>query len=695
MPSVKQQLLALKIGSLDPSTFRVLEFKGTEQISGCFEFNIKANSEEKDLAYDDMIGQPAALTVAGDDFEVRHHGVISTVDQTPRGKGLHLYEFKIVPRIYMLERNQQNRIFQSMTVQEIVEEVLKQSGMEARDFKFEAKDKFPKREFTVQYNETDFHFITRLLEDEGIFYFFRHEDGLDVTVFANGPTSVEDLPNTPEVLFHPDTGMQREATDFIESMKKIQRMVTEKVTVKDYNYRTPQVNIMAQAGPENAGELYVYGAHVKTTDEAQRIAKIRAEGLAGQKVKFEGKGSCRSMRTGYRFKIDDPHETGFDGTYLITEVHHQGNQKEGFEGEDSEPQYQNTFTCIPADVPFRPDVITSKPKVEGLLTAVVDGQKGKYAYIDEEGRYRMKLHFDRGSESDGKASRAVRMAQPYSGKGYGMHFPLHTGTEIAVGFVNGDIDRPIIIGTIPNPDNSTPAKSGNNSQNVIRSHSGHQLCLEDKEGETGVNLNTSGGHSLSLDDTASKKGITVNTTDGHILGLDDKNQKIFVGTKDGHQLVMDDKGTKFTLETKDGHKVVLDDGGKSITVESKGGHSLKLDDSGKNVDLTSTGKHKTEAKDEITLTVGQSTLSMKKDGTIVLSGKKISLEAMTDIELSGMNIKLDAKQKVTVGGLQEISLAGAAASMAVKPTGVETSGPMVKISATGMLDLSGPMVKIN
>ncbi len=695
MPEIKQQLIALKIGSLEPDTFRVLSFQGVEHVSNTFEFTIQATSEEKELDYDDLVGQPATLMVAGDGFLVPHHGVISFVDQTPRGNSLHLYEFTLIPRFQLLERNTQNRIFQSMTVQEIVEEVLKQSGMESRDYKFEAKDKFPKREFTVQYNESDWQFVRRLLEDEGIFYFFRHEDGLDVVVFANEPNSVAEIPNTPEVLFYPDTGMQREETDFVESLKKSRKMVTEKVTVKDYNYRTPQVNIMAQSGPDNAGELYLYGTHVKTTDEAERIAKMRAEAKACQKIILNGSGSCRSMRVGFRFKLGDPHETNFGGTYFITSVKHKGNQREGFDGGAQETQYENDFTCIPADVPFRPEPVTPKPKVDGILTAVVDGQKGKYAYIDEEGRYRMKLHFDRGAESDGKASRPVRMAQPYSGRGYGMHFPLHTGTEVAVGFVNGDIDRPIALSTIPNPDNATPVKSGNSSQNVIRSHSGHQLCLEDKEGETGATLSSSGGHSFSLIDTAKSKGATLTTSGKNTLGLDDTNKKIYLGTTDGHQLVMDDQGTKCTFETKDGHKFALDDGGKHITLESSGGHSLKLDDSGSKVDLTSTGTHTTEAKDEITITVGKSTINMKKDGTIVISGKKISLEATTDIEMSAMNIKLDAKQKVSLTGMQEVSLASTPASVSVKPTGAETSGPMVKLAGMAMVELSGPMVKIN
>jgi type VI secretion system secreted protein VgrG len=684
MASADTSVFSFQLGAMPLDTFRVLEFIGQEAISECYRFTIRAVAFDTELKFEDGIGVPACLFVRGKEYDIVHYGVITAFTQVPDSDGTvmlnHTYEFTLEPRLRWASYTVQSRIFHEKDVLQIAEEVLKPYLKKEQDFKIDGKfevsgQSYSKREFTVQYNESDLDFLQRLLEDEGLFYFFDHSGDREVLMVTNKKENVKPMENTPKLAFRPDTGMHADAGECVESLQKTMRWVSgSRTTVKDYNYRTPESPVIGAVDMQGAtGEFYHYGDHVKTADEAKRLAQIRSEMFFCQREIYRGAGTARSMHSGHRFTLEHADAEGFNGEYLVTRVTHRGDMAEDVAADAkaanrTRPHYTNSFEAIPAAVQFRPQLRTAKPKAAGILTAKVDGQKGSYAYIDEEGRYRMKLFFDRSEDKDGKASKAIRLAQPYAGAGYGMHFPLHTDTEIAVGFVDGDLDRPVGLGAIPNPGKGSPVKAGNKSQNMMKSHSGNSMILEDKEGATGIHLATSGGHKMGFDDAAGTKGFKATTSGGHSLALDDKGQGISLHTTGGIDFKLDDKGTQVILDTH-GNTITMKDSGANINIKTaSGGLSITMDGGG--------GKIAIDASTEIKLTVGSSSLTMGSDGAIKLAGK--------DVTVSGTaSVMVDGGPKVTMKG----------ADASVKGTGsVNIAGGTVTSQADTLNTIKGAAI---
>jgi type VI secretion system secreted protein VgrG len=661
MASADTSVFSFQVGALPLDTFRVIEFIGQEALSECYHFTIRAVAFDKELKFDEAIGVAGTLYVRGADYEVVHYGVITAFTQVPDSDGTvalnFTYEFTLEPRLRWASYTVQSRIFQNKTVPQIAEEVLSDYLIKDQDFKIDAKyevkgQDYPKREFTVQYNESDLDFLQRLLEDEGLFYFFDHSGDREVLIITNKKEAVKPLENTPKLDFRPETGMHAEDGEYVDSLQKSMRWVSgSRTTLKDYNYRTPETPVIGAFEMEGTtGEFYHYGDHVKTADEAKRLAQVRAEMFFCQRELYRGTGIARSMHCGHRFTLEHADAEGFNGDYLIVRVTHLGEMGGEAAGKGPAPHYRNTFEAIPAAVQYRPPLKTPKPKAPGILTAKVDGQKGSYAYIDEEGRYRMKLFFDRSEDKDGKASKAIRLAQPYAGEGYGMHFPLHTETEIAVGFVDGDLDRPIGLGAIPNPSKGSPVKAGNKHQNMIKSHSGHSITLDDKEGATGIHLATSGGHKMGFDDAAGSKGFSVKTSGGHSLALDDKGQGISLHTTGGIDLKLDDKGTQVVLDTH-GNTITMKDSGANINIKTaSGGLSITLDGGG--------GKIAIEASQEIKLSVGASSLTMGQDGTIKLAGKDVTVSGTASLMADGGPKATLKGVDTSISGTGSVNIAG-------------------------------------
>jgi len=710
MASADTSIFSFQVGAFPLDTFRVIEFIGHEALSQCYTFTVRAVAFDTELKFDEGIGVAGALFVRGADYEVIHYGVITAFTQVPDSDGTvalnHTYEFTLEPRVRWASYTVQSRIFQNKTVLEIADEVLADYLMKDTDYKIDAKyevggQNYAKREFTVQYNETDLDFLQRLLEDEGLFYFFDHSGDREVLIITNKKDAVKAPEKTPKLSFLPEIGMHGEASEYVNTLRKTMRWMSgSRTTVKDYNYRTPDTKVMGMYEMEGTtGEFYHYGDHVKTPDEAKRLAQIRAEMFFCGRETYHGTGVARGMQAGRRFTLEHADAEGFNGDYLITQVTHHGDLDTATENTDGttnrpRPHYTNSFEAIPAAVQFRPRLNTVKPKAPGILTAKVDGQKGSYAYIDEEGRYRMKLFFDRGEDKDGKASKAIRLAQPYAGAGYGMHFPLHTETEIAVGFVDGDLDRPIGLGALPNPSKGTPVKAGNKHQNMMKSHSGNTFTLEDKEGSTGIHLASSGGHKMGFDDAAGSKGFSVKTSGGHGLALDDKGKKIGLTTTGGHSLTLTDEGKAISIATTGKLVVNMDDAGKSISISDSGSNSIVLDAAGKKISLAADTDISITGKSSITLTSGSSSISLKSDGTIAISGKSVSITGTDSVSVGPKAVSLNGSDKVTATSSKEVSLGVASSSVSVKPDGVSTSGAKVSASAIGVHEIGGALIKI-
>ncbi len=707
----------LKVGDLPADTFKVLDWTGHEKISECYSFHITAICLEGDIDYEKIMGKPVKLKVFLSEGNAHHLGIVTHYQQVPIGDGAMEYEITFEPKFKLLAHGSKSRVFQNMDVKEIVSEVLKDNAFSDADFKFDAKDNFPKREYTVQYNESDLQFIHRLLEDEGVFYFFNHEGDASVLVLANQALSIKPTPHQDTIRFYPETDMNtKDEHDYIFTVHRKQQMVTGNAMVKDYNYRYPDTNVIGHANQKGQGEHYVFGQHTKSVDEANRLAKLYAELFACKKIVLEGQSVCRPMRSGYRFKMEDTHVPAFEGNYLVLEVHHHGDQREGAHANKTPNRlYSNSFACIPVDTQFRPERKTPKPIIHGVIAAKVDGEEGKYAYLDDQGRYRAKMPFDLGDKNKGQATKAIRLIQPYAGSNFGMHFPLLNGTEIILSFVDGDPDRPIAVGAVPNPNTVSPVNSRNRNENVIRTASGHQMRLDDKEGKTVFDVTTTGKHLLSMNDDPDKKEIHLKTTDGHELVFNDKEQQILIISKEsGQTILLDNKNSKMVLKTKYGHQVTLDDPSKSLTVQTKDGHILKLDDDKKLIALQDgKGKHSLQIDvggSKISITT-EGDLQFSAKGKLDISAKEINMEAKSgainikaakEIIGEGLDVSLKAKKNLTLEGTAEASMKGlntkieATVNMDIKG-GVQTkvTGKLANLEADIMATVKGAIVMIN
>jgi type VI secretion system secreted protein VgrG len=474
--------------ALGPGELLLERMRGREAISELYSFELWLAGEGEAALASDTLQDVLAGTVGiafGLGQEYPLWGVLREIEMVARDDGrAPLYRAVMVPRLWYTTLTHRSRVYQDQAVPDIVKAVLQDSGMTDEHFEMRLNGTYAKREYVVQYQETDYQFISRLLEHEGIFFFFEHTADGEKVVFADvndnfsAPAGFEQIPYLP-----------REGTtdpgESIWSVAYRAHMVPQQVTLREYNWRTPSVPLVAQqkVDPQGRGLQMFYGEHFRDTGEGKKLSKVRAEELAVRREVYTGHSRVRALRSGQLFELTGHLLGQFDQSYLVTEVTHEVDQQR-VSGESAAAQgthgYTNAWVAIPASVPFRPERRTPKPRVMGIVNAVVDGTvNGAAAPIDELGRYKVLLPFDVSGKAGGKASRWIRMVQTASGAGYGMHFPLHVGTEVAISHVNGDPDRPIIVGSVPNPETLTPVVSDNATQSVIRTRAGIHIEFED------------------------------------------------------------------------------------------------------------------------------------------------------------------------------------------------------------------------
>jgi type VI secretion system VgrG family protein len=487
---------------LSADTFRVVSFLGHEEISQPFRFEIELASEKPDIDLDDILRWPAFLGIEREGELRKIHGILAEFEQMREGP-LDLYHYKavLVPRLWLLSMSCQNQIYQNKSVPQIIEEELKgarnkgpaelaTAGLTAGDFELRFTRKYSAREYTVQYRESDLDFISRLMEHEGIFYFFEHDDNKEKIIITDNNIHFPAMAEESKILYRPPSGMAAVSEESIRSISCRSRRMPKKVILKDYNFRTPHVPLQGEAAVDTKGHGVIseYGNHFKKPEEGILLARIRAEEIRCRQQVFGGNGDCSKFSPGHRYTLDEHYRQDFNREYVIIGVGHTGTQAiAGASGlgdeERQESSYRNEFTAICSDVPFRPERRTPKPKLYGIMHAHVDSALlEERAEIDEQGRYKVVMPFDLSGAGQGKASRYIRMAQPYGGKSQGMHFPLHKGTEVIWACVDGDPDRPIILGAVPNPLNPSVVTDSNYTKNVIRTASGSFLEFNDGPG---------------------------------------------------------------------------------------------------------------------------------------------------------------------------------------------------------------------
>ena len=482
--------------ALPDDTFAVVNFKGFEGISKTYEFTIMLVSGVQDIDLSGVLSNPAKLTFHREDgTDVDFNGILAQFEQLHEFQGYVFYRAHLVPKLWWLNLTMHNQVILNESVQDILENTLKDGGLKSMDYEFKLQGSYSKIDYVCQYGESHLSFVSRWCEREGIYYYFEQTASGEKVIFTDTKISHTDLPLDAVLYYAPPSGLDTmHRTEVIKSYTCSERQLPRDVKLKDYNYERPSLEISGAADVEQNGRgtAYLYGEHFLTSEEGNRLAHIRAEELLCRKREFFGESTVPFMMPGYTFSLQDHYRSDFNRKYLITELTHEGTQtgylisgiRTALADMEEQVYYRNQFTAIPSDVQFRPERKAQKPRISGTLNAKVDAEgSGTYAELDEQGRYKVRLPFDLNDEHGaGKASCFLRMMQPYAGTDHGMHFPLHKDTEVLLTFIDGDPDRPVIAGAVPNPETPSTVTSSNQTQSVIQTGGANKIAIEDNAG---------------------------------------------------------------------------------------------------------------------------------------------------------------------------------------------------------------------
>ena len=477
------------------STFSVVDFKGYEALSRPYEYTIRLKSKEIDLDIDALFKSPCCFTLSQEDFETPIHGVVCDVEQLNRIGDYVFYQVVLVPRLWRLSQYSVNEVYLEMSVPDMISTILEETGLSSADYQLDLSGTYKTWPYRCQFGESHLDMISRLMEHEGMVYFFEQGADAEKLIISDQGQAYSSI-EEPAIRFSQISGLDATPlSSHVQSFVCRRKPLPRKVTLKDYNYEKPSLDITGEAAVDDngMGEVFTYGEHVSSSDEGEQLAKVRAEELLCQKEQYTGESTVCRFQPGSLFELSEHFREAFNQEYLIVSLEHQGaapgHLTENEVEEAGVPGYQNSFTAIPSGTPYRPPRATPKPRFYGTITAFIDGgQSGQYAEVDDHGRYKVVLPFDRVQKEEGKASHWIRMASPFGGEREGMHFPLRKGTEVLLTFLNGDPDQPIISGAVPNTAQPSLVVAKNQSAGVIKTSSGNLFEMEDKEGSSRIKL---------------------------------------------------------------------------------------------------------------------------------------------------------------------------------------------------------------
>lgn len=482
-------------GLSESQSLMVVDFQGIEGISKLYEYQINLKSAASEIEIDQLLKNQCLLTFKIGNQQRKVHGILSHFQQLHQVGEYTLYHAVLVPRIWQLSLFHVNEVYLDLDIQKIIKMIMEEAGFSALDYDFKLTDSYDSWPFRCQFGETHLQFLLRLMEHLGIYFYFEQGDDAEKVIFSDNKQTQEKM-ERPAVNFTNSFGLdsgfeKRKVHSFICQKKR----VPKKIVLKDYNYDKPSVDIEGEAAVDKngIGEVFLYGENFETPEEGKKLANIRAEEIMCGKEVFYAEGLVGGMEPGYLFELKDHFRNSFNQDYLLLSIEHKGVHPSHLtEQSEDDVVYSNNLTAIAAEVQFRPPRETPKPRFYGTINALVDSeQDGKYAEMDETGRYKVIIPFDRVKSRDaGKASHWLRMAQPFSGSSEGLCFPLRKGTEVLLTFINGDPDKPVISAAVPNAANPSMINNKNQTNNVIRTSSGNLIELEDKEGSSRIKFAT-------------------------------------------------------------------------------------------------------------------------------------------------------------------------------------------------------------
>ncbi|MCK6556303.1 type VI secretion system tip protein VgrG [Candidatus Binatia bacterium] len=481
---------------LGPDALLLQRFSGREAVSELFRFELDLLSDGAEVEPGALLGHAISIALALPDGGSRYfHGVVSRFGEGIWDGRLAHYRAEVVPWLWLLGRTSDSRIFQNQAVPQIIEQVFKDLGL--NDYRLVLRGTYEPRDYCVQYRETDLNFVSRLMEECGIAYFFEHRADRHILVMTDAPDAHDPCPHQAEARIEATGRMERE--DAITAWDVDDFVRAGAYALADFNFETPNTNLLVDTPGvvkrrSAALALYDYPGGYLTRGEGERVARIRMQEEEATHCTIAGSGRCRGFAAGYRFALQGHFRRELDTEYLLTAVVHDATAGSAYRTGDgvqgAEETYRNGFLCLPHRVPFRPARLTPKPFVEGVQTAFVVGPSGEEIHTDKYGRVRVQFHWDREGKYNEKSSCWVRVAQAWAGKRWGAIFTPRIGQEVIVDFEEGDPDRPLITGRVYNaeqmPPYDLPAEQTKSTIKTSSSKGGggfNEIRFEDKKGK--------------------------------------------------------------------------------------------------------------------------------------------------------------------------------------------------------------------
>lgn len=652
-------------------------FDAEEGVSRPFLATLQLLSEDAELKPEALLRQPVLVSLdTGEDADpLLTHGIVRAFTALDMAEGLARYRAEVVPAFWFLTQTRDCRIFQNQSVLEIVSEILKKPTTVGHiAFDIRCNRNYAPREYCVQYRESDFNFVTRLLEEEGIFYWFEHTKSDHTLVLADAHTAFQPCPGFERVRMDPRGAPDEQV---VRSLVQEHSTRSYDVMLADYDPLQPALRLYgtAQGDQDEMDPVFDYPGVFTDLDAGEYRARIDLERREKNRHRVTGTSACRGLRAGTIVKIEGHFRDEVNRAWTLDRLRTRAHSGSFRAWDQAEFHYSNDFVALPDDVPYRPDIEARRPRVQGTQTAVVVGKAGEEVWVDEHGRVKVQFHWDRYGSNDENSSCWIRVATQTAGKRWGHVEIPRIGHEVIVDFLEGDPDRPIIVGSVYNADMKTP------------------WPLPSKGVVSGIRTRSSKGgggyNELSMDDTKGKELFVIHA---------EKDMATTVG-HDQTRSIVNDRTT--TVGNDDTEAVTAN---QTITVGAA--RDVSVTD---NQSHTIGGSRTVDVTGDSTLTTGGSNTQevgahhvVKALGAVsVKSDAQMELNAGTDgLYDAAVNLDLKAGAELTVGAVTvkvtatgQVEITGTAGVKVSTPAVLELEGSQVKITG-GMIQLSG-LVKMN
>lgn len=699
--ALRQFAIATPLGD-DVLLFRRMSY--WEELGRPFRMDLDLLSDDPAIDATKLLGQSVTVRAEIPNLEgvTRYFsGVVAAFAQGAQDEGMTAYRMTVVPWLWFLTRTSDCRIFQSMTAPDIIKTVFRDLGFS--DFKESLTGQYRTWDYCVQYRETAFDFVSRIMEQEGIYYYFEHDNGKHTLVLIDDSASHEPYPDYDKIEFRPFDRVLADS-ELIHEFSVRHEIQPGAYAQTDYDFIKPTKNLQSKSAVsrthENAKfELFDYPGEYVEANEGDRYSSVRLDEHQCRYEIIEGRGDSRGMCAGRTFKLINHPVESMNAEYMIvsTQIDAESDQygSSGRSGRQRSPDAMRTaFSAIPSGQQFRPEQRTETPFIRGPQTAVVVGPSGEEIYTDEHARVKVMFRWDRAAAADENCSCWIRVSQEFAGKRWGSIQIPRIGQEVIVSFLEGDPDRPIITGRVYNGDNLPPydpKQFGTVATWKTNSSKGgggfNELRFEDKKDEEQVFVHAQ----KNMDIRVLNDRFETVVHDRHLVVENDKFEHVKVNRheiieQDHYERIFRDK--HMTVEGKQAEAIA---GSKSLKVT---GDVAEVFEANQSTEVSKDLYIKAdniciEALTNLTLKVGNTSIALESSGVGLATTGNVKIDAKQSIEnIAKMDFKVDATSGVNIEGKAKVD---------IKSTGMATfegTGPTT-VKSSAILTVQGTLVKIN